>query len=452
MPRGDPHCRFDLEPLLQTAASPILIHSNFCKGTTSALADHVPQLESVTPYPVYMSPFRACGRHHLRLVPVLLVKIMRLQTRPKSETLPVMRKPRPSVFSAVVTSTGASTCRGIADRYKFSNRKDGLAVVVVFCLFLLLSTSLSALAESAGPKAEKQVAAAVKPRENAHNQTRVRRGNAPCLSWNDPAVPIKAVFLCVHGLGLHNGTYEPLGKQLSSLGYPVYAIDVRGFGSWMEAKGRECVDFEGCLADIKSTLKVIRRAHPGKPVFLLGESMGGAIALRAVARYPELVDGLVSSVPAGDRFKQGQTSLKVALHFLAGPDRPMNVGESVIKQATDKPELRAAWQNDPLARMKLSPKELIQFQSFMNQNHESAREIKDKPVLIVQGVLDKLVRPEGTVELFNKLSTTDKEIALIPNGEHLIFEENQFSDQVVEKLVAWVELHRKNDASAIIKE
>ncbi len=212
------------------------------------------------------------------------------------------------------------------------------------------------------------------------------------------------------------------------------------------------MDFEGCLADIKSTLKVIRRAHPGKPVFLLGESMGGAIALRAVARYPELVDGLVSSVPAGDRFKQGQTSLKVALHFLAGPDRPMNVGESVIKQATDKPELRAAWQNDPLARMKLSPKELIQFQSFMNQNHESAREIKDKPVLIVQGVLDKLVRPEGTVELFNKLSTTDKEIALIPNGEHLIFEENQFSDQVVEKLVAWVELHRKNDASAIIKE
>ncbi|HNN61884.1 MAG TPA: hypothetical protein PKH78_02530, partial [Candidatus Obscuribacter sp.] len=88
-----------------------------------------------------------------------------------------MRKPRPSVFSAVVTSTGASTCRGIADRYKFSNLKDGLAVVVVFCLFLLLSTFLPALAESAGPKAEKQVAAAVKPRENAHNQTRARRGN-----------------------------------------------------------------------------------------------------------------------------------------------------------------------------------------------------------------------------------------------------------------------------------
>lgn len=364
-----------------------------------------------------------------------------------------MRKPSASVLSAADLSTVMVI--GLAGRFTPFSLKGCFALVMVSCLFLYLSAGLSAQAENEVVKAERHVAAAVKPRESAKStkgQGRVRRGNAPCLSWNDPSVPVKAVFLCVHGLGLHNGTYEPLGKHLSSLGYPVYAIDVRGFGSWMEAKGRECVDFEGCLADIKSTLKVIRRAHPGKPVFLLGESMGGAIALRAVARYPELVDGLVSSVPAGDRFKQGQTSLKVALHFLAGPDRPMNVGESVIKQATDKPELRAAWQNDPLARMKLSPKELIQFQSFMNQNHDSAREIKDKPVLIVQGVLDKLVRPEGTVELFNKLSTTDKEIALIPNGEHLIFEENQFSDQVVEILVAWVELHRKNDASAITKE
>jgi len=269
----------------------------------------------------------------------------------------------------------------------------------------------------------------------------VRRGNAPCLSWFNADMPVKAVFVCVHGLGLHNGTYEALGKRLATLGYATYAIDVRGFGSWMEAKGRECVDFDGCLSDLKSTLKVVHRAHPGVPVYLLGESMGGAIALRATATYPELVDGLISSVPAADRFKQGKTSLKVALHYLRNPDKPFNVGEDVIKQATDKPSLRASWGQDPLSRMKLSPKELIQFQSFMNQNHESAHQITDKPVLIVQGVLDKLVRPEGTVELFNELNTRDKKIVLIPDGEHLIFEENQFTDEVVNQLVNWVEAH-----------
>ncbi|MBK7837579.1 MAG: alpha/beta fold hydrolase [Candidatus Obscuribacter sp.] len=275
----------------------------------------------------------------------------------------------------------------------------------------------------------------------AGDKKQVRRGNAPCLSWFNADMPVKAVFVCVHGLGLHNGTYEALGKRLSTFGYATYAIDVRGFGSWMEAKGRECVDFDGCLSDLKSTLKVVHRAHPGVPVYLLGESMGGAIALRATATYPDLVDGLISSVPSADRFKQGKTSLKVALHYLRNPDKPFNVGEDVIRQATDKPSLRASWGNDPLSRMKLSPNELIQFQSFMNQNHESAHQITDKPVLIVQGVLDKLVRPEGTVELFNELNTKDKKIVLIPDGEHLIFEENQFTDEVVNQLVNWVEAH-----------
>ncbi len=121
----------------------------------------------------------------------------------------------------------------------------------------------------------------------------VRRGNAPCLSWVESEQPVQAVIVCVHGLGLHNGTYDAFGKRMSKLGYAVYAIDVRGFGSWMAAEGREKVDFDGCMEDVKGTLKVVHRVHPGLPVFILGESMGGAIALRACALYPELVNGLI---------------------------------------------------------------------------------------------------------------------------------------------------------------
>lgn len=267
---------------------------------------------------------------------------------------------------------------------------------------------------------------------------KAKRGNAPCTAWLEPGVKPLAAILCVHGLGLHNGTYEDFGKRMAKLGFPTYAIDVRGFGSFMEAKGRERVDFEGCLLDVQSTLKVIRRANPGLPVFILGESMGGAIALRATALYPDLVDGLISSVPAGDRFKQKKTNLTVALRLIGDPDKPFNVGEGVIKQATAKEELRALWANDPLARMNISARELLQFQNFMNQNHESAKLIKTKPVLFVQGCNDKLVRPEGTVELFNDLTTTDRQIVLIPNAEHLIFEENQFTDQNIEVVNKWL--------------
>jgi alpha-beta hydrolase superfamily lysophospholipase len=276
----------------------------------------------------------------------------------------------------------------------------------------------------------------------------VKRGNAPCLSWIDSEEPLRAAILCVHGLGLHNGTYDAFGKRMSKLGYAVYAIDVRGFGSWMAAQGREKVDFDGCMEDVRSTLKVVHRAHPGLPIFILGESMGGAIALRACALYPELVDGLISSVPAGDRFKQGQAKLNVAFHLLADPNQPFDIGTSVIKQATVKPELRDSWGNNPLSRLKVSANELIQFQNFMNQNHKWAVLIKDRPVLFVQGCDDKLVRPAGTVELFNRLATRDRQIELIPKAEHLIFEEAQFTDQDVEIVNKWLSSHLSSTKSA----
>lgn len=272
----------------------------------------------------------------------------------------------------------------------------------------------------------------------------VRRGNAPCLSWfpESNAAP-KAVILCVHGLGLHNGTYTDFGQRMAKLGYATYAIDVRGFGSFMEAKGREQVDFDGCLADVQSTLKVLHRAYPGTPIFLLGESMGGAIALRATATYPELIDGLISSVPAADRFKQNQTRLSVALHLLEAPNKPYNVGKGVINQATENEELREVWRRDPLAKLNLSPNELLQFQHFMNQNHKCAKLITNKPVLFVQGCKDRLVRPAGTVELFNELATPDRKLELISNGEHLIFEENQFTDQGIDMVAKWIDVHSK---------
>ena len=85
--------------------------------------------------------------------------------------------------------------------------------------------------------------------------------------------------------------------------------------------------------------------------------------------------------------------------------------------------------------------ELIIFQSFMDHNHEIAPLIKTTPVLMVQGCKDKLVKPEGTVQLFNELGTSDRRIQLVENGEHLIFEEGQASDAALDSLTNWLDLH-----------
>ncbi len=252
------------------------------------------------------------------------------------------------------------------------------------------------------------------------------RQAAPCRSWVDPYEKPIACLLCIHGLGLQSNSYEFFGTEASRRGLAVYAIDVRGFGSWMKAGGKTTVNFNECLADIKQALESIRAAHPGMPVYVLGESMGGAIALRAASMYPDLVDGLISSVPAGERFNQGKTSMKVFLNLLAGFD-VSNVGGDVVNQATKNARLKAQWQGDPLARLNLTPQELIQFQNFMNNNHEAAKKVADMPVLFVQGNGDQLVKPEGTWELFNSVAAKDKSFFSVP-GEHLIFEEAQTQD------------------------
>jgi alpha-beta hydrolase superfamily lysophospholipase/thiol-disulfide isomerase/thioredoxin len=246
----------------------------------------------------------------------------------------------------------------------------------------------------------------------------------PCISWMNPLVKPRIALLCIHGLGLYSGSYHAFGMRMARLGIITYAIDVRGFGSWMKAEGHEQVDFAGCLEDVGRALQTIRQANPGLPVFLMGESMGGAIALRAASKYPDLVEGLISSVPAGERFQQKRTELKVALEFLRGPNRKFDIGSKIVKQATQDDKLRQDWSSNPLDRMDLSPHELIQFQSFMNDNHDAAKLVKDDPVLFVQGTNDKLVKPEGTWELFNQLATPDKYFLAVPS-EHLIFEEGQ---------------------------
>jgi acylglycerol lipase len=308
------------------------------------------------------------------------------------------------------------------------------------------TTNLGAAPLPASPQVKLDMQMSPKLKVSASSRA---RGLAPCLTWVSQDVDPKAALLCVHGLGLHNGAYEHFGKRMADLGIATYAVDVRGFGSWQKAQGRGDVDFDDCLTDVADTLKVIHKVHPQLPVFLLGESMGGAIALRVTSKYPDLVDGLISCVPSGDRFKQRRTELKVALQTLKGFNKKFDVGTSVIEQAGQGNQaLKDSWANDPLARLKLSPKELIQFQRFMNENHESARTITHQPVLMVQGIADKLVKPEGTMELFKELSTKDKEIQLINQASHLIFEESQFNDQALnDKVTAivhnWMTSHIK---------
>jgi acylglycerol lipase len=279
--------------------------------------------------------------------------------------------------------------------------------------------------------------------------------DVPYQVWRNPVRQPRFGLLCIHGLGLNSGSYEDFAKRIIKHGGEVYAIDVRGFGAWMDSKGHDKVDFDGCLSDIQKALTLIHQKRPGMPVFLLGESMGGAIALRATSMYPDLIDGLISSVPAAERFDSRKTDLKVALHIFR-PNKDINIGKQIIEQAATadrtpagkdvvNEKLVKSWEGDPLNRMDLSPKELIQFQAFMNDNHDAVKKITNKPVLFVQGLDDQLVKPEGTFELVQEIATPYRMFIALPT-RHLVFEETQASDPRINRastqlVLAWINSH-----------
>ena len=69
----------------------------------------------------------------------------------------------------------------------------------------------------------------------------------PCRAWVPKNVQPKVVLLCVHGIGLNSASYDEFGKQMQQQGIGCFAVDVRGFGTWMRLKGKEKCDFKACL-------------------------------------------------------------------------------------------------------------------------------------------------------------------------------------------------------------
>jgi len=267
--------------------------------------------------------------------------------------------------------------------------------------------------------------------------------DAPGRVWLNPLVKQRGVVIAIHGLSLEHSSYDAFAKQLAESGFCTVAFDMRGFGAYRQALGAEQLDFDGCMRDLRLVVNAIKSDHPGKPLFILGESMGGAIALQFAAQHPQLVDGLIASVPAGKRFKQGRMAVRVTIHFLENRTRPFDIGTDVIDQATHDPRVKRAWAGDPKTRSLLSPRELLAFQSMLNRNLEYARQIKSTPVIIFQGVSDELVKPEATYDLFRAISCRDKSFVMVGNAEHLIFEEGCFTPAVLKGLVAWMESHAR---------
>ena len=262
-------------------------------------------------------------------------------------------------------------------------------------------------------------------------------GQTHMLVWKSRA-PENIVLVCIHGLGLCARAYQPLARDFSEAGIDGFAVNVRGFGPDRDKPGHEKLDPLATIADVKELLTRIRAERPTCRIFLLGESLGGALALQIAAENPELIDGLVCSAPAWKIYglrRDIATGVAELASFRRAYPGPLSKG--VIHQATSDPELAQHWLSDDSHKMRLSFSEGRKFLSYISATDRSAKKLI-KPVLFVQGLNDHLVSPDAVAKLFSAVRSTNKTSVIDAKGEHLVLEEGRCSPALSEKIIAWI--------------
>ena len=123
----------------------------------------------------------------------------------------------------------------------------------------------------------------------------VRESNIYYQVWL-PEADVKAVLLVVHGLAEHSGRYMNVVNHFVPLGYAVYGLDHIGHG---KSDGQRV--YVERFADYTDTLKLyfelVRQEQPGKPIFLVGHSMGGLIDAVYLLEHQDELAGAVLSGP-----------------------------------------------------------------------------------------------------------------------------------------------------------
>lgn len=244
----------------------------------------------------------------------------------------------------------------------------------------------------------------------------IRSLNIYYQSWI-PDIDPKAVLLIVHGLGEHSGRYTNVVNHFVPLGFAVYGFDLVGHGR--SDGGREQVErFEDFSDTLSTYFEMIRSWQPGKPIFLLGHSMGGMISIYYLLENQSKFTGAIISaalIRVPDNISPMTVTLGKILSAIAPKAGivPLDpTGVSRDQKVVD------AYINDPLVYQGKTPARLsAEMLKAMSRITAEAGKIT-LPFITVQGTADKLVNPGDARVLFDKASSTDKTIKMYDGYYH----------------------------------
>jgi acylglycerol lipase len=263
----------------------------------------------------------------------------------------------------------------------------------------------------------------------------------PLRRWLPQGEP-KAVILALHGFNDYSNAFDAPAKIWATQGIATYAYDQRGFGG---APGRTLWPGSAALAtDAVTAATLLRRTYPGKPLYLLGESMGGAVAILAASGatgvYKAPVDGVILSAPAVWTRESMQFLPRMALwagvRLFPGA---VFTGESLHILASDNIPMLIALGKDPMVIKGARVDALYGLVDLMDRTIEAAPRL-DAPLLLMYGAHDAVI-PKDPVQQFAANLPPDRaasdRFAYYRNGYHMLLRDLE-GRLVADDVASWV--------------
>ncbi|MDQ6777269.1 MAG: lysophospholipase [Actinomycetota bacterium] len=263
-------------------------------------------------------------------------------------------------------------------------------------------------------------------------------------AWLPPG-PCRGVVVIAHGAGEHSGRYTHVADRLVGEGYAVYALDHRGHGR--SGGPRAYIDrMDKAVADLDTLVLRAAEESPGRPVFLLGHSMGGTVSLCYALRHQDRLDALVLSGPLA-ALEAASPVVRIAARTLSmlTPRLPViGVDSSLVSR---DPAVVQAYNADPLVHHgKLPARTVAELGAAIESFPSRVPEITI-PTLILYGTADGLCPTEGSVMLGDRIGAADLTVKSYPGLYHEILNEPE-QGQVMDDLCAWLNAHVPSSAAA----
>lgn len=272
-----------------------------------------------------------------------------------------------------------------------------------------------------------------------------RATNLPVCEWKDPDVATKGVIFAIHGATLYGGRYETIARQFAEQGFPVYALDLRGFGRWQtEPKtfgGDSQIHYTASEHDIVSVLTALHQDDPDHPLYCLGESLGANLAVWTGSSHPELTDGLILVSPCIKR--DLHLSPHVAMTFVKGlwhPNKVMDLSRDLKRYLSTDQVATAEYLSDKSMRYRLSPVELVK---TIKTNALALKQMNkipaQMPVLIVAGKKDQVYKTSAVGPFAAKLGSQKKTVDIIADKGHLLVETPRVDPKILGTIESWLD-------------